>query len=738
MSPALAGATTPVTSTSSKILSRLKRKASIVEKETLAPPPKRKRSDTGGGGVTIDPVRKYCLGKFEDVFKEVFLRYPYTRSVAGQSGETRDVKFEDQAQFPSSEIVMKKLEELTEEEKESLIEDSKNFAAELERCVFDNYSEGDIAGAKYKYVISFFLYLFLQLLSNRDRFRTLQFNLSKTDRIAIHQRIVMCTITPQEISRMSSTDLADEETKQNIKIAEKESLEQTILQKPIVPRAKITHKGLQDIEDVNGDLARARETEGQREREQEEEERRERERKERLRAVEKQQQKQRTLSAPPESPMVSSHSPITVDQQTWGAPPPVPAHVLQQHDIVGPTDDILGSSIRPLFAHTMSDVVMATVPEPELNLADLINIDEDSMDVSNVSTISNVAGIGDASTLESSGDVNATTTATDNTSSGIVLPPLEQPIEPNGSIFDKPPGVHHAMSGSAHLTTIPMSSRPSAVSPFSNPRPRGLSFDLNSLWQSVPKDENDISQAPKSPPVSHQQRGPSTLLDPDKGITARAGGKEGESGVSDFSSGTKRSILQGTGREEPEPMEVANDDDFDMFLAEEKDVVGRSGPHETAAGNGGTMANSAVSDKITSEAESHIFQDLETSFESIQRCWTGKVRFTLLWSIFISIDFCDNMQILMPLDTAAPQTTIVSAKQVGGRSLESQSLWWQTLFPSDELRIDGRVNTKSSEDFLTQTRLNQHKELVAVAFLPVSEEMKGDFIALIEYLKDRE
>jgi len=158
VSPALVGATTPVTSTSSKSLSRLKRKASIVEKETLAPPPKRKRSDAGGGGATIDPVRKYCLGKFEDVFKEVFLRYPYTRSVAGQSGETRDVKLEGQAQIS---IVMKKLEELTEEEKESLIEDSKNFAAELERCVFDNYSEGDIAGAKYKYVISSFIHLFL-------------------------------------------------------------------------------------------------------------------------------------------------------------------------------------------------------------------------------------------------------------------------------------------------------------------------------------------------------------------------------------------------------------------------------------------------------------------------------------------------------------------------------------------------------------------------------------------------
>jgi len=163
VSPALAGATAPVISTSSKSLSRLKRKASIAEKETLAPPPKRKRSDAGGGGATIDPVRKYCLGKLEDVFKEVFLRYPYTRSVAGQSGETRDVKSEGQAQIPNSQIVMKKLEELTEEEKESLIEDSRNFAAELERCVFDNYSEGDIAGAKYKYVISSFIRLFLQL-----------------------------------------------------------------------------------------------------------------------------------------------------------------------------------------------------------------------------------------------------------------------------------------------------------------------------------------------------------------------------------------------------------------------------------------------------------------------------------------------------------------------------------------------------------------------------------------------
>ena len=442
---------------------------------------------------------------------------------------------------------------------------------------------------------------------------------------------------------MSSTDLADEETKQNIKIAEKESLEQTILQKPIVPRSKITHKGLQDIEDVNGDLALARETERQREREQEEEERRERERRERLRAVEKQQQRQRTLSVPPESPVVPSHSPITVDQQIWGAPPPVPAHVLQQHqhqqqqDTVGPTDDILGSPIRPLFAHTMSDIVMATAPEPELNLADLINIDEDGMeqDTNSASTTGIVAGVGDASISGSSGDVSAIAMAIDSTSgSSGAASSLVQPIEPGGSISDKPPGAHHAIPGLVHLTAPPMSpAGPSTVSPFSDTRPRGLSFDLNSLWQSVPKDENDVSQTPKSPSVPHQKRGlSSTLLNADKGTTARVGGG-GENGVNDSSSGIKRSILHGTGEEESEPMEVANDDDFDMFLAEEKDVIDRSGSRETAAGNGNTTMNSTVPGETTT-SKIHIPQDLETSFETIQQCWKGKVRLVTPYSRF--------------------------------------------------------------------------------------------------------
>ena len=86
------------------------------------------------------------------------------------------------------------------------------------------------------------------MLSNRDRFRTLQFNLSKPDRVVIHQRITSREISPKDLSLMSSTDLANEETKQLIKIAEKEALAHSIIPKVVAPRAKMTHKGFEDIE----------------------------------------------------------------------------------------------------------------------------------------------------------------------------------------------------------------------------------------------------------------------------------------------------------------------------------------------------------------------------------------------------------------------------------------------------------------------------------------------------------
>jgi len=49
----------------------------------------------------------------------------------------------------------------------------------------------------------------LMFIDYRDRFRTLQFNLSKPDCVVILQRILSGSLSAKEISVMSSTDLAD-------------------------------------------------------------------------------------------------------------------------------------------------------------------------------------------------------------------------------------------------------------------------------------------------------------------------------------------------------------------------------------------------------------------------------------------------------------------------------------------------------------------------------------------------
>ncbi|KAF9011608.1 hypothetical protein BDZ89DRAFT_1225111 [Hymenopellis radicata] len=144
-----------------------------------------------------DPTRAYCLTKLEEVFRSIFLRYSH-------------VNFDDSERLVSS------------------LGGAKQFAKELEHCIFEIYCESDSqhAGAKYK-----------------DHFRTLQSSLSKVDRVVLHKCIVSRQITPKEIFTMSSTDLADEETKQSIKFAEQEALEHSILQKTTAPHTKITHRG---------------------------------------------------------------------------------------------------------------------------------------------------------------------------------------------------------------------------------------------------------------------------------------------------------------------------------------------------------------------------------------------------------------------------------------------------------------------------------------------------------------
>lgn len=77
----------------------------------------------------------------------------------------------------------------------------------------------------------------------------------------------------------------------------------------------------------------------------------------------------------------------------------------------------------------------------------------------------------------------------------------------------------------------------------------------------------------------------------------------------------------------------------------------------------------------------------------------------------------------MPLDSTVPQEVSVNARQVGGSPLEHNSVLWRTLFPSDFLRIDGRVPVDNSSKFLLQMRMNSAKELIAVAFSPVGEDI---------------
>jgi len=278
----------------------------------------------------------------------------------------------------------------------------------------------------------------------RDRFRMLQFNLSKVDRVIIHQRITSGNISPKEISLMSSTDLADEETKQSIKIAEKEALEHSILQKSTAPRAKITHKGLQDIEDVNGEVSSAREIERQREQEQEEEGRRERERMARLRTV--QRQRTASVSVPPESPNV-----LQSPSEHWGAPPPVPLHAMS------PPDEAASSAMSgaPLFIDASSLSAAPAEPssfaEPELNLADLINIDDEQETAAGVSS-----------------------------SSPPNWPAVVQTI-------DLIPSPNDTFS-------TPVQSTSTGISPFAA-RPRATSFDLNALWNASRNEPSTPTEA---------------------------------------------------------------------------------------------------------------------------------------------------------------------------------------------------------------------------------------------------
>jgi hypothetical protein len=214
----------------------------------------------------------------------------------------------------------------------------------------------------------------------------LTFNLGKTDRVKLRHDIAAGRIHPAQLNTMSSTELADEKTKHEIEILEKEALEHSTLNTITAPRAKITHKGFEEIEDGTGMGQRYQDAALR-----EEEERMEKERLERARLA-------RTRIATHGSPAVGDSasmspgvpmSPITPTSATgWGAPPPLPLHALHVDDGAGMSSALgagMGASMiihtggrmhaRPLFVPSASD--FGNSMEDGLKLDDLINIDDD-------------------------------------------------------------------------------------------------------------------------------------------------------------------------------------------------------------------------------------------------------------------------------------------------------------------------------------------------------------------------
>ena len=91
----------------------------------------------------------------------------------------------------------------------------------------------------------------------------------------------------------------------------------------------------------------------------------------------------------------------------------------------------------------------------------------------------------------------------------------------------------------------------------------------------------------------------------------------------------------------------------------------------------------------------------------------------------------------MPMDGPEDLASEVICKQIGGQSLEVESGYWQILFPSSEARIDGRVPTQPSTQYLITTRMNPSRELIAVVFTPQPEK-DAKFNDMIEFFTKKE
>lgn len=128
----------PAQSTSSK----LKRRQSIAEGN---PPAKKSRQSEGPND---DPTRKYCLGKLQEIFSNIFLTFPYfplegsvnIGDEVGNGPEPNAPRLVFHKGFTKTAV------ELTEEEKAQLEEKASMYATQVEAAVFEAHAESDKAG----------------------------------------------------------------------------------------------------------------------------------------------------------------------------------------------------------------------------------------------------------------------------------------------------------------------------------------------------------------------------------------------------------------------------------------------------------------------------------------------------------------------------------------------------------------------------------------------------------------
>ena len=122
--------------------SKLKRKQSVVEGD---PPVKKSKLS---GGPDDDPTRKYCLGKLQEIFSNIFLTFPYFPPEVS-------VKIDDEGENGSEPNTprlvpgggfTKTTAELTEEERAQLEEKASMYATQVEVAVFEAHGEVDKAG----------------------------------------------------------------------------------------------------------------------------------------------------------------------------------------------------------------------------------------------------------------------------------------------------------------------------------------------------------------------------------------------------------------------------------------------------------------------------------------------------------------------------------------------------------------------------------------------------------------